>query len=62
MIARPVEQTIAFHAGIAAKRCVRCGEIVDSLILLNRQFSEEPITVERVGKILSNHCVTEGLC
>ena len=47
MIARPVEQTIAFHTGIAAKRCVRCGEIVDSLILLNRQFSEEPITVEQ---------------
>ena len=41
-----------------AKRCVQCGEIVDSVILLNRQFRKEPMTVERVGKILSNHCVT----
>lgn len=45
----------------AVKRCVQWGEIVDSVILLNRQFRQEPITVERVGKIFWNHCVTEGL-
>jgi hypothetical protein len=44
----------------AAKRCVQCGEVVDSLILLNRQLGQEPMTVQRVGKILSNNCVTEG--
>jgi hypothetical protein len=46
----------------AAKRCVQCGEVVDSVILLNRQFRQELMTVERVGQILLNHCVTEGLC
>ena len=44
----------------AAKRCVQCGEVVDSLILLNRQLGQEPMTVQRVGKMLSNNCVTEG--
>jgi hypothetical protein len=43
-----------------AKRCVQCGEVVDSVILLNRQLRQEPMTVERVGKMLSNNCVTEG--
>ena len=44
----------------AAKRCVQCGEVVDSMILLNRQLGQEPMTVHRVGKMLSNNCVTEG--
>ena len=29
----------------AAKRCVQCGEVVDSVILLNRQLRQEPMTV-----------------
>ena len=34
----------------AAKRCVQCGEVVDSVILLNRQLRQELMTVQRVGK------------
>jgi len=45
----------------AAKRCVQCGEVVDPVILRNRGTRQEPMTVPRVGKILSNNCVTEGL-
>ena len=44
----------------AAKRCVQCGEVVDPVILRNRGTRQEPMTVQRVGKILSNNCVTEG--
>jgi Pyruvate/2-oxoacid:ferredoxin oxidoreductase delta subunit len=45
----------------AAKRCVQCGEVVDSVILRNRGTRQEPMTVQRIGKILSNNCVTESL-
>ena len=34
----------------AARRCVQCGEIVDSVILLNRQLGREPMTVSLQGK------------
>ena len=43
-----------------AKRCVQCGEVVDSVILRNRGTRQEPMTVQRIGKILSNNCVTES--
>ena len=35
----------------SAKRCVQCGDVVDSVVLLNRQPRQEPMTVERVGKM-----------
>jgi hypothetical protein len=41
----------------AAKRCVQCGEVVDSVILLNRQLRQEPMTVQLAGKMLPNNCV-----
>lgn len=43
-----------------AKRCVQCGEVVDPVILRNRGTRQEPMTVQRVGKILSNNCVMES--
>jgi len=44
----------------AAKRCVQCGEVVDSVILLNRQLRHEPMTVQRAGRMLPNNCVAES--
>ena len=46
---------------LAAKRCVQCGEVVDPVILRNRGTRQESMTVQRLGKILSNNCVTESL-
>ena len=43
-----------------AKRCVQCGEVVDSVILLNRQLRQEPMAVQLAGKMLPNNCVMEG--
>jgi hypothetical protein len=34
------------EADFAAKRCVQCGEVVDSVILLNRQLRQDSITVQ----------------
>ena len=48
------------EAEFAAKRCVQCGEVVDSVILLNRQLRQEPMTVQRAGKMVPNNCVMEG--
>ena len=44
----------------AAKRCVQCGEVVDSVILLNRQLGQEPMIAERARKILPSNCVMES--
>ena len=33
----------------SSKRCVQCGEVVDSVILLNRQLRQEPMTIQSVG-------------
>ena len=44
----------------SSKRCVQCGEVVDSVILLNRQLRKDPMTAQRPGKILSNNRVTKG--
>jgi hypothetical protein len=43
-----------------AKRCVQCGEVVDSVILLNRQLRQDSMSVQLAERILPNNCVTEG--
>ncbi len=43
-----------------AKRCVQCGEVVDPVILSNRQLRQEPMTVQLAGRLLPNNCVMEG--
>ena len=48
------------EAEFAAKRCVQCGEVVDSVILLNRQLRQKPMAVQLAGKMLPNNCVMEG--
>jgi uncharacterized Zn finger protein len=48
------------EAESAAKRCVQCGEVVDSVILLNRQLRQDSITVQRTGRIFQNNFVTNG--
>ena len=48
------------EAEFVAKRCVQCGEVVDPVILRNRGTRQESMTVQRLGKILSNNCVTES--
>jgi dissimilatory sulfite reductase (desulfoviridin) alpha/beta subunit len=45
---------------IAAKRCVQCGEVVDSVILLNRQLRQDSMAIQLSGKTLPNNCVAEG--
>jgi hypothetical protein len=44
----------------AAKRCVQCGEVVDPLILSNRQLRQDSMAVQLAGRMLPNNCVTEG--
>ena len=41
--------------GVAAKRCVQCGEVVDSVIQRNRQLRQEPTTGRQ---IMSNQSLT----
>ena len=36
----------------ATKRCVQCGDILDPVILRNRQIRQEPMTVEHAGNSL----------
>jgi hypothetical protein len=43
----------------AAQRCVQCGEVVDPVILRNRQLRHDATTARLVGKTLPNHRVTE---
>ena len=43
-----------------AKRCVQCGEVVDPVILSNRQLRQEPMTAQLAGRMLPNNCVMEG--
>ena len=42
------------------KRCVQCGEVVDSVILLNRQLRKDSMAIQLSGKTLPNNCVAEG--
>jgi hypothetical protein len=44
----------------AAKRCVQCGEIVDPVILSNRQLRQNSMAVQLPGKMLPNNCVMKG--
>jgi dissimilatory sulfite reductase (desulfoviridin) alpha/beta subunit len=44
----------------AAKRCVQCGEVVDPVILRNRQLRQDSMTIRLAGRICPNNCVTEG--
>ena len=41
----------------AAKRCVQCGEIVDPVILRNRQLRQNSMAVQLAGKMLPHNCV-----
>ena len=41
----------------AAQRCVQCGEIVDPVILRNRQLRQNSTAVQLAGKMLPNNCV-----
>ena len=43
-----------------AKRCVQCGEVVDPVILSNRQLRQEPMAAQLAGRMLPNNCVMEG--
>ena len=44
----------------AAKRCVQCGEIVDPVILRNRQLRQNSMAVQLAGKMLPDNCVAKG--
>jgi Pyruvate/2-oxoacid:ferredoxin oxidoreductase delta subunit len=44
----------------ATKRCVQCGEVVDAVILLNRQLRQKPMTFQPAGKMVPNNRVTNG--
>jgi hypothetical protein len=44
----------------AAKYCVQCGEIVDPVILRNRQLRQNSMAVQLAGKLLPNNCVTKS--
>ena len=44
----------------AAQRCVQCGEIVDPVILSNRQLRQNSMAVQLPGKMLPNNCVMKG--
>jgi hypothetical protein len=41
-----------------AKRCVQCGEIIDSVILCNRGITHDPATAQPPGKVATNNRVT----
>lgn len=44
----------------AAKRCVQCGEVVDSVILRNRHLRQDSTTVQLAERIYPNNCITNG--
>ena len=44
----------------AAKRCVQCGEVVDSVIQHNRQLRQDSTAVRFAERVLSNNRVMEG--
>jgi hypothetical protein len=43
-----------------AQRCVQCGEIVDPVILRNRQLRQNSMAAQLAGKLLPNNCVTKS--
>ena len=44
----------------AAKRCVQCGEIVDPVILSNRQLRQDWVAIRLAGKLLPNNCAMKA--
>jgi len=44
----------------AAQRCVQCGEIVDPVILRNRQLRQYSMAVQLAGKMLPNNCMAKS--
>ena len=48
------------EAEFTGKRCVQCGEVVDPVILRNRQLRQEPMADQRAGKMVPNNCVMDG--
>lgn len=42
------------ESGLAVKRCVQCGEVVDAVIQRNRRLQQEPMTVRKT-EMLSEH-------
>ena len=44
----------------AAQRCVQCGEIVDPVILHNRETRQELMTAHHAGRMTRTNCVTKG--
>jgi hypothetical protein len=41
------------------KRCVQCGEVVDFVILLNRQQGQQPMTTQLAREMSSNNPMTQ---
>jgi hypothetical protein len=44
----------AGESGLAVKRCVQCGEVVDAVIQRNRRLQQEPMTVRKT-EMLREH-------
>ena len=42
-----------------AKRCVQCGEVIDFIILLNRQQGQQPMTTQLAREMSSNNRMTQ---
>ncbi len=44
----------------AAKRCVQCGEVIDTVIERNRQPRQGTVAVRRVARPVANHYEAKG--
>jgi hypothetical protein len=42
-----------------AKRCVQCGEVVDFVILINRQQEQQPLPIQLVREMSSHNRMTK---
>lgn len=45
---------------LPAKRCVQCGEVVDFVILINRQQVQQPMPSQLVREMSSRNSMTKG--
>jgi len=43
-----------------AKRCVQCGEVVDFVILINRQQGQQPMPIQLMREMPSHNRMTKG--
>jgi hypothetical protein len=43
-----------------AKRCVQCGEVVDFVILINRQQGQQPLPIQLMREMSSHNRMTKG--